>query len=324
MHNQLPPAAQQPVLTVQVARRSTPCTSGSTATPCRPTVHRLSGPGGEAEARFGGGRADARRFSAAGNSRCAPGWIPRSWPPTASPRRMSSRRWATTTTWPAVGTTKGQMVSVDLTADTDLHSVEEFSSLSSSRRTARSCVSRMSASVVLGAENYDSDRRLQRQALRVHRHQGGARGEHPRRRCSASASAFPDLQSQLPTGLHAEIAYDATEFITTSIPRSCKPWLSRWSSLRVVIFLFLGSAARGNHPGHRHAAVPDRRLLHHAGARLLHQPADPAGAGAGHRTGGRRRHHRGRERRSAYEAGGSRRSRRRCRRRANSAARSSP
>ena len=49
------------------------------------------------------------------------------------------------------------------------------------------------------------------------------------------------------------------------------------------------------HPDRHHPAVADRRDVRAAGARLFDQPADAAGAGAGHRPRRRRRHRRGRE-----------------------------
>ena len=56
----------------------------------------------------------------------------------------------------AVGRTKGQMVTVDLTAATSLHSVEEFRTSWSSRATARIVRLGDVANVTLGAEDYDT------------------------------------------------------------------------------------------------------------------------------------------------------------------------
>ena len=55
----------------------------------------------------------------------------------------------------AVGTTKGQMVSVDLTAGTDLHTVDEFKRLAVKR--SGDAIVRLEdvAVVTLGSENYD-------------------------------------------------------------------------------------------------------------------------------------------------------------------------
>ncbi len=53
--------------------------------------------------------------------------------------------------------------------------------------------------------------------------------------------AFPDLQAQLPSGLQAAIAYDATDFIRSSIDEVAKTLAEAAIIVIVVIFLFLGN-----------------------------------------------------------------------------------
>ncbi|HVA40335.1 MAG TPA: efflux RND transporter permease subunit, partial [Candidatus Binataceae bacterium] len=53
--------------------------------------------------------------------------------------------------------------------------------------------------------------------------------------------AFPDLQRQLPPGLHAAVAYDATDFIRASIWEVAKTLVEAAIIVIVVIFLFLGN-----------------------------------------------------------------------------------
>jgi multidrug efflux pump len=53
--------------------------------------------------------------------------------------------------------------------------------------------------------------------------------------------AFPELQSQLPVGLNASIAYDATKFIRASIWEVEKTLGEAAIIVIVVIFLFLGN-----------------------------------------------------------------------------------
>ncbi|HEY1736174.1 MAG TPA: efflux RND transporter permease subunit, partial [Methylovirgula sp.] len=53
--------------------------------------------------------------------------------------------------------------------------------------------------------------------------------------------AFPELQSQLPVGLQASIAYDATNFIRASIKEVAKTLGEAALIVIVVIFLFLGN-----------------------------------------------------------------------------------
>lgn len=53
--------------------------------------------------------------------------------------------------------------------------------------------------------------------------------------------AFPDLKAQLPAGLHAAVAYDATEFIRASIWEVAKTLAEAAVIVIIVIFLFLGN-----------------------------------------------------------------------------------
>ena len=53
--------------------------------------------------------------------------------------------------------------------------------------------------------------------------------------------AFPDIKAQLPVGIDAAIAYDATEFIRASISEVAKTLGEAAIIVIVVIFLFLGS-----------------------------------------------------------------------------------
>ena len=54
-------------------------------------------------------------------------------------------------------------------------------------------------------------------------------------------AAFPDIQAQLPTGIEAAIAYDATEFIRASISEVAKTLGEAAFIVVIVIFLFLGN-----------------------------------------------------------------------------------
>ncbi len=54
-------------------------------------------------------------------------------------------------------------------------------------------------------------------------------------------AAFPDIQAQLPTGIEAAVAYDATEFIRASISEVAKTLGEAALIVVIVIFLFLGN-----------------------------------------------------------------------------------
>jgi multidrug efflux pump len=55
--------------------------------------------------------------------------------------------------------------------------------------------------------------------------------------------SFPDIQRQLPAGIEAAIAYDATKFINASIEEVEKTLLEAALIVIVVIFLFLATCA---------------------------------------------------------------------------------
>jgi multidrug efflux pump len=139
-----------------------------------------------------------------------------------------------------VGSSKGQMVTVPLTAGTDLHSVEEFRNLAV-KQTGDAIV-RLGdvATVVLGSDNYDFNVAF-----------GGVRSVFIGIKVAPEANildvaervrvAFPDIRAQLPNGVTGEIVYDSTEFINTSISEVIKTLAEALLIVTLVIFLFLGS-----------------------------------------------------------------------------------
>ena len=140
----------------------------------------------------------------------------------------------------AVGATKGQMVTVPLTAGTDLHTVEEFKHLAI--KTSGDTVVRLQdvATVSLGSENYDfnvafSGKRSVFIGIKV------APEANILDVAQRVREAFPAIQQQLPTGLTGQIVYDATAFINTSINEVVKTLVEALLIVTVVIYLFLGS-----------------------------------------------------------------------------------
>ena len=140
----------------------------------------------------------------------------------------------------ALGSSKGQMVTVPLTAGTDLHSVEEFKQLAIKQNGDAIVHLEDVATVTLGSENYDfnvafsgvrsvfigikvaPEANILEVAKRVH-------------------AVFPDIRSQLPVGLTGQVVYDSTDFINTSIKEVIKTLIESLLIVTVVIFLFLGS-----------------------------------------------------------------------------------
>ncbi len=96
------------------------------------------------------------------------------------------------------------------------------------------------ATVTLGSENYDFNVAF-----------GGKRSVFIGIKVAPEANildvakrvrqAFPEIRAQLPTGLSAEVVYDSTDFINTSISEVVKTLAEALLIVTVVIFLFLGS-----------------------------------------------------------------------------------
>jgi len=140
----------------------------------------------------------------------------------------------------ALGASKGQMVTVPLTAGTDLHSLDEFRKLIVKQ--SGDSIVRLEdvANVTLGSENYDFNVAF-----------SGVRSVFIGIKVAPEANildvakrvreAFPDLQNQLPTGVTGQIVYDSTDFINTSIKEVVKTLLEALVIVAVVIYLFLGT-----------------------------------------------------------------------------------
>jgi multidrug efflux pump len=140
----------------------------------------------------------------------------------------------------ALGRTKGSMVSVNLVANTDLRTAEEFRQLVVKEQ--QGTVVRLGdvADVVLGAETYEDDVRFNGQSATfmgvwvlptantldvIH----SVRAE------------IPAIQAQLPAGMTVGIPYDSTEYIQDAIDEVLTTLTETLLIVIVVIFLFLGS-----------------------------------------------------------------------------------
>ncbi len=140
----------------------------------------------------------------------------------------------------AVGQTKGALVTVNLTANTDLRTAEEFEKLV--LRESGGAVVRLEdvADVVLGAEDYDS-------AVRFSGEQAVFMGVWVMPTANtldvikAVRAELEKLKKELPAGLDAGIGYDSTVYITGAITEVLKTLAETLLIVVVVIFLFLGS-----------------------------------------------------------------------------------
>src|SRR5690242_17259682 len=140
----------------------------------------------------------------------------------------------------AVGSTKGSMVSVNLVANTNLTTADEFRQLVVKQDNG--VVVRLGeiADVVLGAQNYDSEVRFNGEtatfmgiwvlptanSLQV---------------IKEVRDVIPSIQAQLPPGMKVGIPYDATAYIQDAINEVLRTLSETLLIVIVVIFLFLGS-----------------------------------------------------------------------------------
>jgi multidrug efflux pump len=139
-----------------------------------------------------------------------------------------------------LGRTKGSMVSVNLVANTDLQTAEEFRQLVV--KESDGVVVRLGdiADVVLGAENYEQDVRFDGQDATF---MGvwvlpGANALDVVHRVRA---AMVEVQEQLPVGMTAGIPYDSTEYIESAIHEVLVTLSHTLLIVIAIIFLFLGS-----------------------------------------------------------------------------------
>ncbi|HEX2330816.1 MAG TPA: efflux RND transporter permease subunit [Candidatus Angelobacter sp.] len=140
----------------------------------------------------------------------------------------------------ALGRTKGSMVSVNLVANTDLRTADEFRQMVVKEQNGTVVRLGEIADVALGAENYEADVRFNGEqatfmgiwvlptanSLEVIKH---------------VREALPQIQSQLPAGMKLGVPYDSTEYIQDAINEVLHTLSETLLIVVVVIFLFLGS-----------------------------------------------------------------------------------
>ncbi|MBI5559495.1 MAG: efflux RND transporter permease subunit [Deltaproteobacteria bacterium] len=140
----------------------------------------------------------------------------------------------------ALGQTKGSLIQVNLTANTDLRSVEEFKNLVIREQDGALIRLADIGEVVLGAEDYDTEVRFSGQTAVF-------MGIWPLPNANALdvvskvRSAMDSVQQDLPSGMEARIAYDATAYINNAIHEVIKTLADTLIIVVAVIFLFLGS-----------------------------------------------------------------------------------
>ena len=140
----------------------------------------------------------------------------------------------------AVGQTKGALIQVNLTANTDLRSVEEFKQLVVLESGGTIIRLQDIADVVLGAEDYETEVRFSGQTAVF---MGifvlpNANSIDVVKRIRAE---MVGIAKDLPTGLETRVAYDSTAYINDAIHDVVKTLAETLLIVIIVIFLFLGS-----------------------------------------------------------------------------------
>jgi multidrug efflux pump len=139
-----------------------------------------------------------------------------------------------------IGNTKGQMVQVNLTASTSLHTAAEFKNLVIKQTGGAIVRLRDVANVTLGAEDYESEVGFDgKQAVYIGIQV--APSANLLEVIKGVRDVFPQIQALLPQGLHGEIIYDSTEFVNSAIYEVIRSLAEALAIVTAVVFLFLGS-----------------------------------------------------------------------------------
>lgn len=140
----------------------------------------------------------------------------------------------------AVGRTQGQMITINLIADTTLHSVDEFKDLIV--KSQKDAIIRLNdiAKITLGSEDYDTavafdGDRATYIGIKV------APGANLLTVIDNVRKAFPSIQELFPEELKGKIVYDATKYINSSINEVISTLIKALLIVTIVIYLFLAT-----------------------------------------------------------------------------------
>ena len=140
----------------------------------------------------------------------------------------------------ALGNTKGQMVQVNLAANTALHDPKDFANLIVKQ--ANGAIIRLKdvATVELGRDDYDQNMVFNNKAgtfvgVQI------APNANLLSVISGIRKIVPGIIAQLPAGLHGKIGFDSTAFVNASIYDVLQSLVESLLIVTFVIFAFLGS-----------------------------------------------------------------------------------
>ena len=139
-----------------------------------------------------------------------------------------------------LGTTKGNLIQINLTSSSNLHSLEEYRKLVVKQ--SDNAIIRLSdvANVTLGNDDYDSKTSFNGKQA-VYLGIQVAPTANLLTTVNAVKDVFPGIVAELPQGLHGQILYDSTEFVNSSIDEVEHTLIEAGLIVTIVVFLFLGS-----------------------------------------------------------------------------------
>lgn len=139
-----------------------------------------------------------------------------------------------------LGTTKGQLVQVNLSASTNLHSLTDYKNLVITQTGGAVIRLQDVANVTLGSDDYDSATSFNGKSA-VYIGIQVAPTANLLDVINGVHAALPDIKAQLPNGLTSEVLYDSTDFVNSSIDEVIYTLLEAGVIVTLVVFMFLGS-----------------------------------------------------------------------------------
>ncbi|MDD3815768.1 MAG: efflux RND transporter permease subunit [Desulfocapsaceae bacterium] len=140
----------------------------------------------------------------------------------------------------ALGRTKGSLIQVNITADTNLSSIQDFKRLVIRNQDGASIRIEDIGDVVLGAEDYNAEVHFSgKTAVFI--------GIWPLPNANSLdviklvKDEMAAIQKDLPSGMQARVAYDSTDYINNAIHEVLKTLGDTMLIVVVIIFLFMGS-----------------------------------------------------------------------------------
>lgn len=140
----------------------------------------------------------------------------------------------------AIGRTDGNMMTINLNANTGLHAVEDYKNMIIDAPQGVAIRLKDVARITLGSENYDSSVKFDStEAVYV-----GIQVAPSANFLSVVKKAnkvFVELEKKLPIGLNAKVVYDATKFVNSSIHEVEFALIDALLIITLMVFLFLAN-----------------------------------------------------------------------------------